>query len=164
MLRYDPTQSDYIKFHVSANTEESSAKKKTKKSVKDVQKDENGGNEDEQPLVSKDVFYKVDENLKTALHEKQEFSLLNLFGKEGENEENAIDNCQENEEKLPKKKLGNNVILDKNPFHYDSSDNEIEEDIEKNTEKFEANDKVTPKPWYEPFFLKNDDYRLQGIY
>lgn len=66
----------------------------------------------------------------------------------------------------------NNFMKEKNPFRYDSSDDEDETDDIPNREDAEINKKSweisQPKTkarstvWSEPFFFTEDDYRLQG--
>ncbi|XP_044266050.1 probable RNA-binding protein CG14230 [Tribolium madens] len=159
MLRYDPSQSDHVKFHVTVAPDESASKKKAKKKKKEAQKEEQ---EQEQPVVSKEVFYKVEDDLKSALQEKQDFSLLKLFGQE---EKDEVINSTEDYETQTNNKIRNHGFLNENPFHYDSSDDEVEEpEVEKVTKKKEFETSVqtnTVKAWFEPFFLKEDDYRLQ---
>ncbi|EFA06490.1 probable RNA-binding protein CG14230 [Tribolium castaneum] len=163
MVRYDPSQSDHVKFHVSVTQDESAPKTKKKKKLKDAQKEDSNIQEQEQPVVSKEIFYKVEDGLKSTLEEKQEFSLLKLFGQE---EKDELNNSIENYETQTNNKIRNNAFLNDNPFHYDSSDDEPEEpknaETTKKPEEFETKAQTnTVRTWFEPFFLKEDDYRLQ---
>lgn len=77
MLRFDPTQPEHSKYElVNEGIQKKSGKKKRELEMVNEKKQE----EKDQPYVSKEVFYKVKENLKESLHEEKGFSLLNMFG------------------------------------------------------------------------------------
>ncbi|CAH0552142.1 unnamed protein product [Brassicogethes aeneus] len=158
MLRFDPTQPEHSKYEMQKEV----APPKSKKKRRDFEEAfaDKKVEESKQPEVSKEVFYKVTENLKETLHgEKPGFSLLGMFGKNEDVEENG----EETAEKIIR---GNNNNLggDKNPFKYDSSDDEDQtEDIPNasNQEQKDVPDTRNVRFWSESFFFKDDDYRLQ---
>lgn len=83
MLRFDPTQPEHFKFELKNEVKREKRKGKRENSEMNLlikKKQE----EKAVPDVSKEVFYKVSEELKDSLKEKQEFSLLNMFGKADE--------------------------------------------------------------------------------
>lgn len=121
----------------------------------------------QKPEVSKEVFYKIPEKLKETFSETpSQFSLLSMFqraeGKEQKEEES-------NYEELKPKKA---VPGQKNPYKYDSTDEEDEigdiphkDDLTKKNQVTKTPDLVRSTQavfWTEPFFFKPDDFRLQG--
>ncbi|KAJ8972312.1 hypothetical protein NQ314_000227 [Rhamnusium bicolor] len=82
MLRYDPTQPEHSKYEIK---KELGKQKKRKRNESEIEIfNEEKQDEKEVPIVSKEIFYKVRDNLKESLDEKQEFSLLSIFGKKDE--------------------------------------------------------------------------------
>lgn len=77
MLRFDPTQPEHSKYEI-ANEKIKKDKIKTKMVSETV--NEKKQEEKEIPTVSKELFYKLNENLKESLQEEKGFSLLNMFG------------------------------------------------------------------------------------
>lgn len=155
MLRFDPSQPDHSKYELQ-NKEPKTTKRKRKDSNSEF--NEKKAQETQQPEVSKEVFYKVTGNLKDSLNEKQEFSLLSMFGKNRTEEESL--------EEETVKQLNQNIVgQDSNPFKYDSSDDEDETiNIPNNKEVKEtpSTERKQARFWSESFFFKDDDYRLQG--
>ncbi|CAH1163914.1 unnamed protein product [Phaedon cochleariae] len=160
MLRFDPTQPEHSKYEIPKP--EKKEKRKRKNSENDIL-NEKKQEEKDMPEVSKEVFYKVTNDLKETLEEKKEFSLLSMFGHTEETE-------KEKQPPEATKILSNNFASEKNPFRYDSSDDEDEkEDVpDKNdmnqietaeTAQSSKNNRVIS--WTDPFFFRNDDYRLQ---
>ncbi|KAG5897302.1 hypothetical protein JTB14_011465 [Gonioctena quinquepunctata] len=161
MLRFDPSQPEHSKYEMPL------VEKKKKSKEKNRDNDllsEKKREEKEVPEVSKEVFYKVTDNLKESLQEKQEFSLLGMFGKTQENEEG-------DQPETVTKIIPNNLVKEKNPFRYDSSDDDDEtENIpfqhevqqESNASRsLQQSDSKRNSVWNDPFFFRVDDYRLQ---
>ncbi|KAJ8910786.1 hypothetical protein NQ315_015127, partial [Exocentrus adspersus] len=179
MLRFDPTQPEHAKFEL--KTEAKKAKSKDKRDKFDSDKvDDKRREETEAPQPSKEVFYKVTEDLKDSFKGKQEFSLLGVFGRA--NEEGIFsdylcnifpDYCllflniileqpEENDSKTITS-IPSNFMEERNPFRYDSSDDEDETDNvlhKEKTQQVEISTEVDrAKPldrnsfWSEPFFL-----------
>lgn len=72
MLRFDPSQPEHSKYELK---NEQSSKKTKKRRREDVEEPE------KPPEVSKEVFYKVTDNLKETFQESQGFSMLSKFGR-----------------------------------------------------------------------------------
>ncbi|KAF5283853.1 hypothetical protein FQA39_LY04673 [Lamprigera yunnana] len=159
MLRFDPTLPEHCKFELpKENVVVVKDKKKEKRQpIKIVQ----------QPLpeVSKDTFYKVSGDLKNTLHEKEGFSLAELFSSRIENDKSVAE-----EESIESKELNKKFHYDQKTFKYDSSDEEGENlgkaqfAKEEKTNEHNATLQMRPRMWTETFFFKNDDYRLQEGY
>lgn len=77
---------------------------------------------------------------------------------------------KQNSEERVIKTIKSNIIDERNPFRYDSSDDEGDNDISQkhenlvNTASKDAPEENARQFWIETFFFKEDDYRLQGIY
>lgn len=151
MLRFDPTQTDHSKYEI-VNNEQLPRKKKKHNSEKEIDTMEDQNNE--QPQVSKDVFFNVDDGLAHSLQDKGGFSFLNLFGKNIPSEEN-----NENEGITTELQTKQTPLESRLP-HFDSSDEEVDEVVE-NNQGLETKTE-TNNIWSEPFFFTDDDYRLQG--
>lgn len=150
MLRFDPTQTDHSKYEL-VNNEQPPQKKKKRNSEKKIETLEE--QDIEQPQVSKDVFYKVNNNLTHSLQDKGGFSLMHLFDKNVPSEE---DHGPEETPTI----LDTKQIQFENSFpHFDSSDEEVDEVVEKSDVETKTE---TNNMWSEPFFFTDDDYRLQG--
>lgn len=78
MLRYDPTVPEHAKYEVTSSTSKSDNKKK----CKNQNPEKNETVTVQSPVVSKETFYKVTNDLKDTLHQKETFSLANLFNNE----------------------------------------------------------------------------------
>ncbi|XP_018579304.1 probable RNA-binding protein CG14230 isoform X2 [Anoplophora glabripennis] len=165
MLRFDPTQPEHSKFELKNEAKKEKKRRKRENSETDVL-NEKKQEEKEVPEVSKEVFYKVTDDLKDSLKEKHEFSLLSMFGKADEEEQ-----VKEEEETTKQISSGTNKFMqEKNPFRYDSSDDENEtedvpnkEDAQQNEKPLETQARTNARNtfWSEPFFFTDDDYRLQ---
>lgn len=148
MIRYDPTVSNHKEYEIIAEKSELPVKnvKKSKrtKDKKDIIDDTVKNSITE---VSKDVYYSVSESLSKSLKEGGQFSLLKSCEKEetnekGDHEYNALTIDSSNQ---PKSHFSFDT---KNPFKYDSSDDENDSkeiepekkhrttDIPKETNKF----------------------------
>nr|XP_023016881.1 nucleolar protein 8 [Leptinotarsa decemlineata] len=125
MLRFDPSQPEHSKYEIPKGEK---MKKKNRKYDDDLL-EEKKVEEKEAPEVSKEIFYKVPDNFKETLQTNNEFSFMSMFGKPQEIEEQEEE--QGKEQPVKTKKLPNNeLVKEKNPFRYDSSDDEDEkEDI-----------------------------------
>ncbi|KAI4466963.1 nucleolar protein 8 [Holotrichia oblita] len=168
MIRYDPANPEHNKYILK---QDQLAEQKSKKKRKEEHKS-NEIHEAEKPVVSKETFYEVEENLKQALEEDKSFSLLTLFGTNKETVNNETTDAIVDDNETVQKNLFE--IKDKNPFKYDSSDensdNEahskaVEEEKESNLTGDRNNgQKISLGPsrlWRDPFFFKEDDYRFQ---
>nr|XP_022911769.1 probable RNA-binding protein CG14230 [Onthophagus taurus] len=166
MVRYDPSKPEQANLEVQITTEVKPPKKKKHKEIQEK-------NEEEVKEVP-GTFYEVKDDLKESLQETQPFSLLNMFGR-SDPESNEVEKKKRgrDEEECVETK---SVVNNKNPFRYDSSDNESDGDIEKNDKEEVVNEEVKDdtknddrkrinlgprKFWTDPFFFKNDDYRIQ---
>ncbi|XP_072942908.1 probable RNA-binding protein CG14230 [Epargyreus clarus] len=168
MLRFDPTQPEHAKFLAPVATKQEQPKKSKKKKSKE--------NAEEQPVqeepkeiekveVSKEQFYKVSDTLKEAMAQPGSFSLRSLFGKEdvAEDDEETLQQIIEHEipQSTKQKKVRNPLDPgEKNPFVYDSSDSENEEETK--VEKEVAPQITETKPvWREKLFFSESDDRLK---
>ncbi|RZC32688.1 RNA-binding protein, partial [Asbolus verrucosus] len=152
MLRFDPTQSNHLKYEI-INIQNSDA---IKRKSEDSQIDDN--DIVHPPKASKKVFYKVSDDLKETLQNAEKISLLNLFGKPED-----TPNFEKKEQKVAIKI--SDLNQEPNPFQYDSSDDENlkeQDTYEEGSYKINSNIPVNiSKFWTEPFFFRNDDFRLQ---
>ncbi|GLV40116.1 uncharacterized protein CBL_03736 [Carabus blaptoides fortunei] len=158
MLRFDPSKPEHSKFEI----KEIDVKEKSKMKEKAVGKElaEETNNEEPQVEVSKETFYKVTANLKQSLQQNEGFSLLNMFGTAEEKDE-----TEGMEEQLEKKIMkSKDFDTGQNPFKYDSSDTEDEDEpTKKQTTQTKSDQKqeIAPKMWRENFFFKQNDERLK---
>lgn len=174
MLRFDPNCEDHTKF-VSAPIKRQAKKRAPQVNTdepddaKRIRTDSTGNNNDEVP-VSMDHFYKVSDNLKNAIGGPAQFSVLSMFGRGTESNDNAAAAKTSAYEEKPIVQNSLKYLSDFNPFKYDSSDGEDEDDDhgKKSSEKVGAasdskNNKTEKKRWHETFFIvKADDERLIG--
>jgi hypothetical protein len=149
MLRFDPTKDDHLKYELKNTNKQNGIKLR----ASEVQKEENV--EIQQLPVSKDVFYKVNYDLKDALQAEPKFSLLNMFGKT-----NNVESFKENDEQPVTLDKQDTFSMETNPFRYDSSDDE-KEVVEDEYSYGKLDSSKKSRFWHEPFFFKTDDYRLQ---
>ncbi|CAG9863184.1 unnamed protein product [Phyllotreta striolata] len=161
MLRFDPSQPEHSKYEIPKAAPEKKSKRKRKNSEAEVT-DEKKQEEKAAPEVSKEVFFQVSDNLKQTFEEQKEFSLLSMFGQQPE--EKRAEEAYASKEHS--KTLTNGFHKEKNPFRYDSSDDEDEtrdvQESNKNQSVPAKNEEVRKKTsWTEPFFFKLDDFRLQ---
>lgn len=189
MLRFDPNHPDHMKFL--APVEQKTESKKSKKKNKELQDETQEKVEPviEKVEVSKDQFYKVSDTLKEAITQPKEFSLRSLFANDNVKDEGNVTDILEfysewrtflnnylfsepPEQSADFIPIGNNKEKkvrnpldpgEKNPFVYDSSDSENEEEkkVDKNTEHKKAEPKIV---WKEKLFFVNNDERLTGNY
>ncbi|XP_058807813.1 probable RNA-binding protein CG14230 [Phymastichus coffea] len=117
MIRYDPTVNDHKKYEVTIKQpkEEKSKKKKKKNIPHSVQK--------EDPLPnSNEIYYDVSENLADSFKPDEGFSLLKVLGRNdvviSKKETEHVKQVKENEGRFEFN------FCSKNPFKYDSSDDE----------------------------------------
>lgn len=167
MLRFDPNCEDHTKF-VSAPK-----KRQAKKRAPEVKGDdgddakrirtESMGNDVDEVPISMEHFYKVSDNLKNAIGGPAQFSVLSMFGRGADNDDNSTAKKNAYEEK-PILKNNAKFLSDFNPFKYDSSDGEDEDGQRpKSVEKATESNKTEKKRWHETFFiLTADDERLNG--
>ncbi|PNF21775.1 hypothetical protein B7P43_G08445 [Cryptotermes secundus] len=162
MLRYDPSKPDHAKF-------EKKTEPKIQKEVFDVSpgkipKVGYGKREEkvENVIVSKEKFYKVAESLKKTLQkrdERNEFSLRKMFGTSdgGSVDEDGETLCATALNKHKHKEWT------KNPFKYDSSGSEEENETlsHNKTDNRQQNVKENVINSGESLFFKHNDPRLQ---
>ncbi|XP_056645944.1 probable RNA-binding protein CG14230 [Diorhabda sublineata] len=165
MLRFDPSQPEHSKFVIPKPLPEKKEQKRKRKNSDTEITEEKRAEEKAPPEVSKEVFYKVVDNLKQSFEEKKEFSLLSMFGHHDETEHEGM----ETETQVPTN-VNNKFQQEQNPFKYDSSDEEDQTEdipsktteINSDTKKISNEQKTRSAPsWTDPFFFKLDDYRLQ---
>ncbi|XP_046662269.1 probable RNA-binding protein CG14230 [Homalodisca vitripennis] len=156
MVRFDPSREDHEKYIVKPQEEtkdEDIVRKKKK-----TREDESGESTNVQSKseVSNEKFYTVKEDLKETLKNEggTGFSLLRLFGSKEEPQES--DNKPEDNRSRPIKKLNPKA---KNPFKYDSSDSELEQE-----EPEKREDKPPVISWKTTFFFTDSDTRLQEAF
>ncbi|XP_028031223.1 nucleolar protein 8 [Bombyx mandarina] len=171
MLRFDPLQPSHAKFLMQqaedVKTEPVNKKKKKKDKLNENQnKQEHLEQSQENKIeVSKETFYKVSETLKETIAQPKTFSLRSLFTKDAEQDEAPQQETEYIPLDVPKKKKGNPLDPgEKNPFIYDSSDSEHEEEVnEKETESLPVPTEAKAV-WKENlFFTKQDQRLLDGL-
>nr|XP_026494090.1 probable RNA-binding protein CG14230 [Vanessa tameamea] len=168
MLRFDPMQPEHAKYLAPVETKQESTKKSKKKKSKDMESKEEEIAQPEPVVekveVSKEQFYKISDTLKETITQPNSFSLRSLFTKDDVAQEETPEEDQ-NYISLPSKKLSKvkNPLEpgEKNPFVYDSSDSENEEDTNQNSDKVVEEKIETKMVWREKFFFSSDDNRLK---
>ncbi|KAL3287419.1 hypothetical protein HHI36_001891 [Cryptolaemus montrouzieri] len=140
MKRFDPSQPDHVKFEMKKEEKKLANKKKKEAPMNDKKVDDK-----DEPEVSKEIFYEISHDLKNTFQEDKGFSLLSTF-------DESI--AEETFTTIQTKKFNPTV----NPFQYDSSDDDdqTEQLIQPSTQKTKV-----IKPWTEPLFFQEDDFRLQ---
>ncbi|XP_059060755.1 probable RNA-binding protein CG14230 isoform X2 [Achroia grisella] len=164
MLRFDPMQPDHAKFLAPVEeTIQDNKKKPKKKKSKDIHEVEStleNLDQEKKIEVSKEQFYKISDTLKDTLEQPTTFSFRSLFSKNESYEREAPDqdstyvSLDKNKERKIKNPLDPG---EKNPFVYDSSESEVEED--KNEKVFEKTE--IKAVWKENLFFSNLDSRLK---
>lgn len=172
MLRYDPLQPEHAKYLAPVEAKHESLKKSKKKKSKDVE-DKEELEPDRQPdpvvekvEVSKEQFYKISDTLKEAITQPNSFSLRSLFTKEDNTKEEAQ---EENSNYIPLQSTKVSKVKnplepgERNPFVYDSSESENEEEnTRKNNSQRVVEEKIEPKiVWREKLFFSPADNRLK---
>ncbi|XP_066249162.1 probable RNA-binding protein CG14230 [Euwallacea similis] len=165
MVKFDPLQPRHKDLFLKPEGAVTKSKKLKKEKHSDSIEEDLPQNPT--PVVSKEVFYKVPERLKETFTKTQsQFSVLGAFGKSEQMNEEEFVLADSKDIKA------NPNLMGKNPFKYDSSDDEDEiddiphkEDLSKAPEcksdqKF-PNNSFQSVFWTEPFFFKHDDFRLQ---
>lgn len=169
MLRFDPTRAEHSKF-----VEPKSKKRKAKNNVDPEAKrskveeevvyeaEEEEPQETNEPPVSMEHFYEVRGDLKKSLGSGG-FSLLSMFNRPADVDDSKSVADKPYEEKLIAK---NSVkfLADFDPFKYDSSGDEADDDKKKDTaESKEDSDTKKSTLKYESFFtLGLSDERVSG--
>ncbi|XP_076242572.1 uncharacterized protein LOC143184325 isoform X2 [Calliopsis andreniformis] len=134
MIRYDPTESNHKEYEITTEKSEENVKtvrtrKKTKEATEDV--------ENSQVEVSKDIYFSVSDSLSKSLKEGGNFSLLQTYGKE--HNEKVLENEEYNATVIQPVKPKFQFNFDaKNPFKYDSSDDETDMKEELKTDNKEC--------------------------
>ena len=152
MIRYDPTENGHKEYEINIEKSETETKKVKKKKNKN-----NTDNliENVPVEVSKDIYFSVSDSLSKSLKEGGSFSLLKTFGKEITNEKNDNSNILNMEPlKPPKTQVG---FDSKNPFKYDSSDEERDRKEEYTNKKEHTNNLIVDT---NKFFFDSNDVRF----
>ncbi|XP_023939228.2 nucleolar protein 8 [Bicyclus anynana] len=166
MLRFDPTQPDHAKYLVPVTTEEhTKSKKKKSKESKTEENQKEPEHIVEKVEVSKEQFYKISDSLKdhNAMAQSTTFSLRSLFQKEDDNQQEG---ANEDVNYIPLKTKKDNKVKnpldpgEKNPFVYDSSESESEDEKNDNTTIVPENNDIKTV-WRENLFLSITDHRLK---
>lgn len=182
MLRYDPTKQDHTKYLAKG-------KRKQQIEIEEVNSKKSKVNDDpaNDVEVSKEQFYKVNTNLTSTLLQNQnngtEFSLLSMFGTTLPTAPAETKSAYR--ENLLATNTQKQIADMTNPFSYDSSDDDGNEERKSNTKIPESSNKKsleqnkqrdgsnksktinskTAKVWQESFFIfSNEDDRLKGKY
>ncbi|CAH0713279.1 unnamed protein product, partial [Brenthis ino] len=165
MLRFDPMQPEHAKYLAPVEMKPESTKKSKKKKDKEPIVEEQVAVPEpvvEKVEVSKEQFYKISDSLKEAITQPNEFSLRSLFRKDDVQEEDTQpaqdkDFISITAKKDPKVK---NPLDpgERNPFVYDSSESENEDDNVQETVQEKAETKTV---WREKLFFSTGDVRLK---
>ncbi|XP_076302531.1 uncharacterized protein LOC143220838 [Lasioglossum baleicum] len=153
MIRYDPTESNHKEYEIVPQISEVDTKKvKKRKKTKEVAENVV---ETAPAEVSKDIYFSVSESLTRSIKEGGPFSLLQTFGKEEVSEKEEQEYSVTTVDSKNKKFQFN--FNAKNPFKYDSSDDEnSNKEIEsKKVESLPDVPKRTNK-----FFFEDNDVRF----
>nr|XP_033337528.1 probable RNA-binding protein CG14230 [Megalopta genalis] len=120
MIRYDPTESNHKEYEIVPQTSEADTKRiKKRKKNKDITENTV---ETASAEVSKDIYFSVSDSLTKSLKDGGQFSLLKTFGKEEVHEkEEQVYSAKTIDSKSKKFQFNFDT---KNPFKYDSSDDE----------------------------------------
>ncbi|KAG7301507.1 hypothetical protein JYU34_014474 [Plutella xylostella] len=166
MLRFDPMHPDHAKFLAPVEEQKQDLTKKSKKKKnKGEETEETPQPEPEKIEVSKEQFYTVTDTLKEAIKQPNTFSLRSLF-KTSEQEDGSTDKQDQEDGYTPLEKKKESKIKnplepgERNPFQYDSSDSEPEDEVEKSDTKPEQSQDVKAV-WKEDFFFSPNDKRLE---
>lgn len=172
MLRFDPTRAEHSKFV------EPKVKKRKAKTVSEPepkrQKIDSEIHEEEQsmepandePPVSMEHFYEVRGDLKKSLGSGG-FSLLSMFNRptddDDDNADTAVAAVEKPYEEKSINKNGVKFLADFDPFKYDSSGDEADDNKNKNIAQSIETDTKKSDIKYESFFqLCSTDERLAG--
>ncbi|XP_017755109.1 PREDICTED: probable RNA-binding protein CG14230, partial [Eufriesea mexicana] len=155
MIRYDPTEDGHKEYEINTEKSEPEAKKvKKKKKNKDNTEDVNQNPPVE---VSKDIYFSVSNSLSQRLKDGgEEFSLLKTYGKEI-NDAKTNDNNDISTTELLKPSKIQLGIDSKNPFKYDSSDDEYDNNYEYTNNEQHTNEVVGH---INKFFFDTNDIRF----
>ncbi|KOB75649.1 50kDa lectin [Operophtera brumata] len=162
MLRFDPSQPEHARFLAPVEPKKQEPNKKGKKKLL-AEKSEEHRPEEVRPEVSKEQFYKVSDTLKEAIAQPNTFSLRSLFGN---NETIAEESIIEDQNYIAldagkKPKVKNPLeTKERNPFVYDSSESENEDEPDAPTDAAPVAGE-TKAVWKENLFFSNADLRLK---
>lgn len=173
MLRFDPTRAEHTKFV------EPKVKKRKTKAVSEPetkrQKLDSDNHEEDQPIepindeppVSMEHFYEVRGDLKKSLGSGG-FSLLSMFNRPADDDDNADTPVAVAEKPYEEKSINKNgvkFLADFDPFKYDSSGDEADDNKSKKTSQKIETDTKKSDIKYESFFqLSSTDERISGKY
>ncbi|KAJ8681544.1 hypothetical protein QAD02_017336 [Eretmocerus hayati] len=153
MVRYDPTASDHENYEV--NLEESE-KKESKKKKKKLSQTEILEDVVTVP-TSNELFFDVSDKLVDSLKQTEGFSLLEAFGQKSQNTGSGGD---VNDEASGNKKAFQ-FNFSKNPFHYDSSNDESDDDHEQSILKSNETETGVIQLKDDRFFFEANDNRFR---
>ncbi|XP_055384312.1 probable RNA-binding protein CG14230 [Condylostylus longicornis] len=168
VMRYDPKNQDHREIIDSLNKiqrKSNLASDKTQLKTANFEKQK----EERDNEVSKDQFYAINDDLKNSLKRRGDgFSLLSMFGKQEEGNEEKIINPTD-EKFLIKSSKKPILDVEENPFKFDSSDSEDNlqtkemEIIPSKQNKIKMGNDNTAKSevWIESFFIFENDKRLK---
>ncbi|CAK1552501.1 unnamed protein product [Leptosia nina] len=164
MLRFDPLQPEHAKFFAPVEPkQENISKSKKKKKEYEMKESEPTPIEVEKVEVSKEQFYEVSDVLKETLTQPTEFSLRSLFSKNVTHNEEESQEQETQSVTIEKKDKKVKNPLDpgeKNPFVYDSSESEDEEEY-KNIAPEVTEKSEVKAVWRENLFFSQFDSRLK---
>ncbi|KOC62898.1 putative RNA-binding protein [Habropoda laboriosa] len=155
MIRYDPTENNHKEYEIDMKKSEVDIKKVQKK--KKIQDKVEDTIENSPVEVSKDVYFSVSDTLSKTLKGGEHFSLLKTYGKAEEGNDNYNRSYTQPLEP-PKFQFSLNS---KNPFKYDSSDDECNNKYEYVDKEQYINDEMQDT---NKFFFYNNDVRFNGTY
>ncbi|XP_050681446.1 nucleolar protein 8 [Leptidea sinapis] len=162
MLRFDPLQPDHAKYLLPVEEKTEVPKKGKKKKLKNKEdfKEPESQSEIKKVEVSNEQFYEISDTLKEAITQPTAFSLRSLFATAADNEDAPVQIVESVAiEKIKNKKVNNPLDPgERNPFKYDSSESENEE--EKETAPPVAKTEVKAV-WRENLFFSEHDTRLK---
>lgn len=161
MLRFDPTRAEHTKFVEPKGKKRANNKNNDEPSSKRAKiPDEDDEKVDEVP-VDMDQFYKVRDDFQKSLGSTG-FSLLNMFNRSSGVEENKqlASAVPYKEQVIPTKAK---FLSDLDPFKYDSSGDEADDNKKKITSNVVVGNSKESEIQHETFFiLSSSDARLSG--
>lgn len=165
MLRFDPNRAEHTKF-IEPKVKKRKTKANSGPESKRMKSEEDNNVETEpkndEPPVSMEHFYEVRGDLKKSMGSGG-FSLLSMFNRPVENGDDTKTADKPYEERLIAKN-GVRFLADFDPFKYDSSGDEADENKKKNAaESMPEGDKRKPNLKQESFFIfSSADERVSG--
>ncbi|XP_066587003.1 probable RNA-binding protein CG14230 [Prorops nasuta] len=125
VIRYDPVENHHLQFEITQETNTNLKDKKKRKKNDDIPLN----TADNEVHTSKEIFYSVSSTLKDNLNERGSFNLLKSHLNEAK-----IDDYKETEDVNEKTRKFSFNFNSKNPFKYDSSDDENDVEFDESKE------------------------------